>query len=103
MGTSAVAFDAPAAHDGSMRRCIATITFGAAVGLVGCGSDAETPDTTPAGLANPASVFCVEQGGTVEIVSEADGEVGYCTLPDGTRIEEWDFFRSQTPTATDTP
>ncbi|MFM8855947.1 MAG: DUF333 domain-containing protein [Actinomycetota bacterium] len=48
-------------------------------------------------IANPASVFCVEQGGTLEIVDEADGQVGYCTLPDGTRIEEWEYYRSQNP------
>ena len=76
----------------------------ALLALVACGSDAEPSDTTaPAGLANPASVFCVDQGGTVEIVDEADGQVGYCILPDGTRIEEWEYFRSQSPTATSTP
>ena len=48
------------------------------------------------GLANPASEFCVSQGGEVEIVSEAAGEVGYCNLPDGSRVEEWEYFRSQT-------
>ena len=32
-------------------------------------------------VANPASVFCVEQGGEVEIVDEEDGQVGYCLLP----------------------
>jgi putative hemolysin len=46
-----------------------------------------------AGIANPASAFCVDQGGTVEIVSEADGERGYCNLPDGTRIDEWEYFQ----------
>lgn len=72
--------------------------------LPGCGSDSEPVEpTTPAELANPASVFCVEQGGTLEIVDEADGQVGYCTLPDGTRVEEWEYFRSQNPTATSAP
>ena len=73
--------------------------------LAACGSDAEPSDTStsPAGLANPASVFCVDQGGTIEIVDETDGQVGYCNLPDGTRIEEWEYFRSQSPTATSTP
>lgn len=50
--------------------------------------------------ANPASVFCVEQGGEVEIVDEAGGQVGYCELPDGTRIEEWEYFRSNAPATT---
>ncbi len=64
-----------------------------------CGDDDDSDDDgdTPTNqLANPASVFCVEQGGELEIVDEADGQVGYCTLPDGTRVEEWEYFREQT-------
>jgi len=33
-------------------------------------------------------------GGKIEIRKEAKGEVGYCHLPDGRTIEEWQFFRS---------
>ncbi len=55
--------------------------------------------TSATQIANPASVFCIEQGGTLEIVDEADGQVGYCTLPDGTRVEEWEYYRSQNPDA----
>jgi putative hemolysin len=68
--------------------------------VAGCGDDDDPSDTTTAGLANPASEFCVAQGGEVEIVSEAAGEVGYCNLPDGTRVEEWEYFRSQTTNTT---
>lgn len=70
------------------------------VAAPGCGDDDEPSDTTSAGLANPASEFCVSQGGEVEIVSEAAGEVGYCNLPDGTRVEEWEYFRSQNVSTT---
>jgi uncharacterized protein len=67
--------------------------------MVGCGSDSKPPTTTtPVGIANPASVFCVSQGGKVEIVNEAGGQVGYCNLPDGTRVEEWAYFKSRTGT-----
>ena len=109
MGTPTLATRSTIVHDGSMKRTTLALMFAATVGLLGCGSDSETPETTapdtstPGGLANPASVFCVDQGGTLEIVSEADGEVGYCTLPDGTRVEEWEYYRSQQPTATSTP
>jgi len=69
--------------------------------LAGCGDDSNPSDTTaPAGIANPASEFCVAQGGTVDIVDEADGQVGYCNLPDGTRVEEWEYFRTQTGSTT---
>jgi putative hemolysin len=49
-------------------------------------------------LANPASVYCVDQGGRVDIVDEAGGQVGYCELPDGRRVEEWEYYRSSTAT-----
>lgn len=82
------------------RRLITTLTATAlAIATAGCGDD-ETPPETTAQIANPASVYCEEQGGTVEIVDEADGQVGYCVLPDGTRIEEWEYFRSSTSTTT---
>lgn len=67
------------------------------VALGACGGDDDdVPSDTTVAIANPASVFCVEQGGEVEIVDEAGGQVGYCILPDGTRIEEWEYFEQQT-------
>jgi hypothetical protein len=68
------------------------ITVGVTVSLAACGGN--EPDDDDTGIANPASVYCEEQGGVVEIVDESDGQVGYCVLPDGRRIEEWLFFRS---------
>lgn len=62
-----------------------------AVAASACGGD--PPDNPPA-IANPASEFCLEQGGELEIVDEPDGQVGYCNLPDGTRVEEWEFYRA---------
>jgi putative hemolysin len=69
-----------------------------------CGSGDSPSTTEPTSgsddssqIANPASEFCIEQGGTLEIVDETDGQVGYCTLPDGTRVEEWEYYRSQNP------
>jgi len=78
------------------RRRICTVGCAAAALLVGCGGGTDTPATTEPGLANPASVYCVEQGGQVDIVDEALGQVGYCVLPDGRRVEEWEFYRTQT-------
>jgi len=46
------------------------------------------------GMANPASVFCKEQGGKLEIKHEKDGEVGYCHLPYGRVVEEWVLWRA---------
>ena len=45
-------------------------------------------------LANPASVYCVQQGGRLVIRRGPKGDTGICVLPDGRRIEEWKFFRA---------
>jgi len=44
-------------------------------------------------VANPASVFCVDSGGKLEIREEKNGQVGYCIFPDGVECEEWEYFR----------
>ncbi|WP_198553496.1 MULTISPECIES: DUF333 domain-containing protein [unclassified Shewanella] len=62
--------------------------------LLGC--DAQKTEQASAGsisLANPASTYCVAQGGTLSIESEEDGQVGYCTLPSGERVEEWQLYK----------
>ena len=63
--------------------------------LAACGTQPETPAKTgTAQMANPASVYCGQLGGKLEIVKGPDGgEAGYCTLPSGERIEEWALFR----------
>jgi putative hemolysin len=48
------------------------------------------------GMPNPASVYCEEEGGTVEIRTDADGgQVGVCIFPDGSECDEWAFFRGE--------
>ena len=44
-------------------------------------------------LANPASVYCKEQGGELEIRKGKAGGFGVCIFDDGSRCEEWSFFR----------
>ena len=53
------------------------------------------PSETPSvGLANPASTYCVQRGGKVEIQKDKEGNAyGMCHLPDGTVVEEWALFR----------
>ena len=54
------------------------------------------PRAEDVGLPNPASVFCIESGGELEIRTEATGgQVGICVLPDGTECEEWAFYRGE--------
>ncbi len=46
------------------------------------------------GHGQPASAYCASLGGRVEIRREAAGEAGYCHLPDGRVVEEWQLFRA---------
>lgn len=48
------------------------------------------------GLANPASVYCADQGGKIEIRDTEEGQVGDCHLSDGRVVEEWEFYRAAT-------
>ena len=48
-------------------------------------------------IANPASTYCIEQGGKLEIRDSAEGQYGVCTLPNGTECEEWKYFRKECP------
>ncbi|EXE63032.1 peptidase inhibitor I78 family protein [Acinetobacter sp. 1542444] len=53
----------------------------------------KNPTPPKIGSPNPASQYCVEQGGKLEIRNEANGQVGYCHLPNGQVVEEWKLFR----------
>jgi putative hemolysin len=47
-------------------------------------------------LANPASVFCEEQGGSVDIRTDANGgQYGVCVFADGSEVDEWAYFRGE--------
>ena len=73
-----------------------------------------TPAATPtataapagsAGMANPASVNCVNVGGTLQIMDSPAGQYGMCNFPNGTSCEEWALFRGEgcQPGVTATP
>jgi len=49
---------------------------------------------TSTGIANPAAVWCIEQGHAYEIRKNPDGsEYGVCIFANGTEIDEWDYYR----------
>jgi len=55
-----------------------------------------TASPPSAGLANPASVNCVNMGGTLDIKKDAGGnEYGMCTFSNGTSCEEWALYRGE--------
>lgn len=69
-----------------MYRAIMVVAL---ISLAGC-----SQKPMPIGKPNPASLHCVNQGGVVELRKEKQGTVGYCHLPDGRVVEEWELFRS---------
>jgi len=56
---------------------------------------AQKLDNGGVGIANPASVFCQSMFGTTDIQHTAAGDTGICVLQDGTRIDEWKYFRTE--------
>jgi len=48
-------------------------------------------------IANPASVYCEEQGGTLKMVETTEGTAGICVLSDGTECDEWAYYRAECP------
>lgn len=49
-------------------------------------------------LANPASVYCAQLGGTEQTVTASDGsQDGFCHLPNGTVCNSWDLYRGNCP------
>lgn len=89
-------------------RMLIGATMGALLLVAGCGSDATSSSTAASqtassdtvadstvGVPNPASVYCEEQGGEVVIVTAADGsQSGRCRLPNGTEVDEWEYYRA---------
>lgn len=44
-------------------------------------------------LANPASVYCEEQGGILEDIMFEKGVRGFCLFDDGSECGQWDFLK----------
>lgn len=52
--------------------------------------------TPKAGLPNPASVYCEEHGGRLDIRQDATGgQVGICVFPNGSECDEWAYYRNE--------
>jgi putative hemolysin len=55
-----------------------------------------TPTPGGSNLPNPASVYCKQQGFTLEIRTATDGsQTGFCKFPDGSECDEWVYFRGE--------
>lgn len=55
-----------------------------------------TAPQAQAGMPNPASVYCEQNGNKLEIRTAADGsQNGICVFPDGSACDEWAYYRGE--------
>ncbi len=53
-------------------------------------------DMPQAGMPNPASVYCTQNGNKLEIHTAADdSQSGICVFPDGSTCDEWAYYRGE--------
>jgi putative hemolysin len=78
-----------------LASCIATAVVGCA--SAGVAQPTQTPESGGQ-MPNPASQYCVEQGGALKIEERGDlGQYGVCTFGDDMECEEWAMFRGECP------
>ncbi len=59
-------------------------------------SPAQINPTQEPNIPNPASVYCEQQGGKLNLAQDASGGVsGTCVFPDGSVCDEWTYFRGE--------
>jgi putative hemolysin len=72
------------------------IIVAAGIWFISSGQLLKKQDT---GLANPASVFCIDNGGRLDIRTDpSGGQVGFCIFKDNTECEEWAYFQNECQT-----
>jgi putative hemolysin len=51
--------------------------------------------TNTSTMANPASTYCVNHGGTLQMKTGSAGQYGVCMFPNGSQCEEWQYYRGE--------
>ena len=79
-----------------------SLILGASLIFILAGCQQSTPpeseiEDEPIAMANPASVNCIEKGGTLEMRENKNGEYGVCLFEDNRQCEEWALFRGDCP------
>ncbi|NIV29927.1 MAG: DUF333 domain-containing protein, partial [Anaerolineae bacterium] len=60
----------------------------------GTATDAVAETATQSALGNPAAVYCRDMGYDYHIEG-ADGQRGFCTMPDGQACDAWEFLQGK--------
>ena len=54
-----------------------------------------TTSTNSTTMANPASVYCVNHGGKLDIRTTSSGQTGICVFSNGYECDEWNYFKGE--------
>ena len=77
-----------------MKKIYLGILIVTTVTLTACNSIPSNNSEVSVGMTNPASKYCIKQGGKLIPQKNKDGgEYALCQLPNGQTIEEWELFR----------
>ena len=68
---------------------LASIILPGLLVMAGCTTQPDAPKPPKIGMANPASVYCEQKGGTLVAVQTPQGVRSDCKLPGGEVIDEW--------------
>jgi putative hemolysin len=79
-----------------IRQVLFTLFMLICIGLsTSCSSNQTSPTSEP-NMPNPASVYCEQNGGKLELRQDASGAVsGICIFPDRSECDEWAYFRNE--------
>lgn len=79
-----------------IRRKMFTLFLLVGFAILASCSPNQSSSATEQAIPNPASVFCEQNGGKLELRQDASGGVaGVCIFPDGSECDEWEYFRSE--------
>lgn len=60
--------------------------------LAACTSRSIVVTNVQPDIRNPASVYCHDKDGKLSLIKSKEGVTGYCTLPSGELVEEWELY-----------
>ncbi len=68
----------------------------ASVVLVGCSSEPDEYEVKEYdATTNPASLYCVQQGGELEMMSENNKRMTYCVTSEDEKVEQWEYYENR--------
>ncbi|WGV98386.1 DUF333 domain-containing protein [Vibrio sp. YMD68] len=78
-----------------MKKTYIFASLAAVAVLAGCSSEPDEYEVKEyTSIANPASVYCVQQGGELDTVTENELRVTYCAFSEEDRTEQWEYYRN---------